>query len=285
MKRNHWGELKEEKDEEKLAKINDYDSKIIFEKRSELKILKSSVFLEDKQRTMFIKIHKNSSVNLVVGLKQKEELIQQLIDTSQCNSMSFHQMVPTLKEVLPILNNYKVTTPRYNCFISSSQSDFVKGRQAKQVPKINKACVSLGMKKSICGLARSSDFSDITSSALTLLTDTLDHFYKSMMEEIVNVITNENRETETDIDLLTFEKAYFHLMNDSSASLLLNYAANVFNKHRQTALDLNEKVGELKSIVESHQGLFNNNMSSSEFSSHFFVKQEQDIKQEMEDYE
>lgn len=280
MKRNHWGEIKEEKDEEKLERINDYDNKIIFEKRSEIKILKSSVFLEDRSSTQFIKIHKNSSVNAIVGLKQKEELLQQLIDTSQCNTMSFHQMVPTLKEVLPVLNSYQVTPPKYNCFISSSQSDFVKGKQLKQIPKINKACVSLAMRKSICGLLRI-DFTEVNNSALTLLTDTLDHFYKSLMEEIVNVITNENREAETDINLLTFEKAYFHLMNDSSASLLLNYASSVFNKHKQTALDLNEKVVELKSIVDSHQSIFN----ESEFSSHFFVKQEQDIKQEMDDYE
>lgn len=281
MKRNHWGEIQEEKDEEKLERINEYDNKILFEKRSEIKILKSSVFLEDKQSTIKIKIHKNS-VNSIVGLKQKEELIQQLIDSSQFNS-NFHQMVPTLKEVLPILNNYKVTPPKYNSFISSSSSDFLRGKQVKPIPKINKACVDLAMRKSICGLVRM-DFTDITSSALTLLTDTLDHFYKSLMEEIVNVITNENRETETDIDLLTFEKAYFHLMNDSSTSLLLNYATHVFNKHKQAATDLNEKVSELKSIVDSHQSIFND-MNSSEFSSHFFVKQEQDIKQEIEDYE
>jgi hypothetical protein len=46
MKRKHWGDLPKDNDEEKLARINDIDKKIIIEKRSELKILHSSVFLE-----------------------------------------------------------------------------------------------------------------------------------------------------------------------------------------------------------------------------------------------
>lgn len=283
MKRKHWGDLPKDNDEEKLARINDIDKKIIIDKRSELKILHSSVFLEQSKNETRCEI-KNPEVNAIIGIKQKQELIQELIDTSNYNSLNFQQMLPTLKETLPILSScpLRLKTPRYNCFLpSSSQSDFARGKP-KQIPKINKECVEIAMKKSICGLVRvHGGFTSITTSALTLFTDVLSQFYKSLIEEIVNVMTNENRESDTEVDVLCFERAYFQLMNDSSASLLLNYATNIFNKHKETALEFNEKVDELKSIVESHQGLFNE--MSSAFPANFFVKQESEIKQEIEE--
>lgn len=284
MKRKHWGEISSFANHEQLTQTVQEDQKIIFDKRSELKILHSSVFLEDKHRNISL-IHRNSSINAIVGIKQKQELIQELIEASQYNLLNFQQMLPTLRETLPILSqNFSI--PRPNCFITTSKSDFIAGKP-KQVPKINKNCVEQALKKSICGLVRITDFTDIQTSALTLLTDCVDHFYKSMMESIVNVFTNENRETETDVDILTFEKAYFKLTNESSTTLLLNYANSIYNKHHQTLTEFSEKVEELKGIVEtSHQGevgIFNE-INSSDFSSHFFVKQE-DIKQEIDDYE
>ena len=101
------------------------------------------------------------------------------------------------------------------------------------------------------------------------------------MESIINVLTDENRETETDVDILTLEKAHFHLTNESSTSLLLNYANSIYNKHQQTIEEFSEKVEELKGIVEgqSEGGIFNE-INSSDFSSNFFVKQE-----EIDDFE
>jgi hypothetical protein len=283
MKRKHWGDISPVLNEEKLAQTVQDDQKIIYDKRSELKILHSSVFLEDKHRNVSL-VHRNSSVNAIVGIKQKQELIQELIDASQYNTSSFQQMLPTLRETLPVLSqNFSI--PRLNCFITSSKSDFIAGKP-KQVPKINKTCVEQALKKSICGLVRITDFTDIQTSALTLLADSVDHFYKSMMEAVVNILANENLEAETDVDILTFEKSYFQLTNETSSVLLLKYANSIYSKHQQTLTEFSEKVGQLKNIVETSnhsEGGIYNEMSSSDFSSHFIVKQE-DIKQEIDDF-
>lgn len=284
MKRNHWGECRERKDEEELTKKLDLDRQVMFEKRSELKILHSSVYFEPKENRIQLD-HKNVLVNQIVGLKKKQQLIQELISTSNNDVYTFQQILPTLSSTLDILLPTSIPTPKtndkLNCFISTIQTDFVRGKP-KDVQKVNKKCIDLALKKSLCGILKITDFEQITESALQLLIDSMDYFYKTLMESVVNVLTNDDRDTETDIDLITFEKAYFNLTNESS-TVFLNYFKNeIYNKHQQTAKDFTEKVSELKNIVDTHHNIFINEMQSSDFSN-FYVKEE--IKQEFDDYD
>jgi hypothetical protein len=156
MKRNYWGEFTEKaQDEEELAKKLELDKQVMFEKRSELKILHSSVYFEPKEHRIKLQ-HKNTAVNQIVGLKQKQELIEELIDTSQNDQYTFQQIVPTLQTTLDVFPQ-KISPPKtlnsLNCFISTVSSEFTHGKP-KDVPKINKKCVEMALKKSICGIVR-----------------------------------------------------------------------------------------------------------------------------------
>lgn len=251
----------------------------------ELKILHSSVYFEPKETHIKL-LSKNQTVNQIIGLQQKKDMLQELITTSQSDQYNFQQMIPTLKESLEAIPS-NIPTPKHNdkfnkiCFIPPFPTNFTTGKP-KEVQKVNKTCVQLALKKSICGLARLTDYTETSESALTMLTDAVDHFFKSLMESIVTVLTNDDRDTETDVDLLTFERAYYALTGDSS-TVFFNYFKNeIHDKHEQAVATFSNKVAELKTIVDSHQALVNE-MPQPDFYQSFFVKEE--IKQEFDDYE
>ena len=213
-------------------------------------------------------------------------MIQKLINNSYSDQYGFQQLVPTLKESIEVIPSHIPTTKhndKFNklCFIPPVPTNFTTGKP-KEIQKVNKTCVQLALKKSICGLARITDYTDISESALTMFTDAVDHFYKSLMESIVTVLTNDDRETETDVDLLTFERAYFAMTGDS-ATVFFNYFKNeIQDKHQQTVSSFSSKISELKNIVESHQMMISE-MHQPDFYHNLFVKDE--IKQEFDDYE
>ena len=208
-------------------------------------------------------------------------MIQQLIETSETDQFGFQQLVPTLRETLEQVPS-KIATPKLNekfnklCFIPLEPTSFTTGKP-KEVQKVNKKCVELALKKSICGLTRLTDYTEISDSALTLFTDSVKHFFSSLMESIVTILDNE-RETETDVDLVTFERAYFALTGDSATSFF-NYQRDVHDKHRQTVRNFSDKISELKTIVDCQQL----NEIQPDFYQNFFVKEE--IKQEFDDFE
>lgn len=213
-------------------------------------------------------------------------MLQELIETSQNDQFSFQQMVPTLKESLEAMPTH-IPTPtqheKFNkiCFIPPVPTNFSTGKP-KETQKVNKTCAQLALKKSICGLARLTDYTEITDSALTMFTDAVDHYFKSLMESIVTVLTNNDQETETEVDLMTFERAYFALTGESTTVFFDYFKQEINDKHQQTVSSFSEKVSELKTIVDSHQSILNE-MPQPDFYQSFFVKEE--IKQEFDDYE
>jgi len=285
MKRQLWGELSEEPDEATMAKQIEIDQEIMMDKRGELKILHSSVFFEPKETHIKL-TSKNQTVNQIIGLQQKCEMIQELIESSHSDQYNFQQMIPTLKESLEAIPPH-IPTPKHNdkfnkiCFIPPVPTNFTTGKP-KEIQKVNKTCVQLALKKSICGLARLTDYTETSESALTMFADAVDHFFKSLMESIVTVLTNDDRETETEVDLMTFERAYFALTGDSSTVFFNYFKKEIHDKHQHTVSAFTTKVAELKTIVDSHQSLINE-MPQPDFYQSFFVKEE--IKQEFDDYE
>ncbi|CRK99725.1 CLUMA_CG013041, isoform A [Clunio marinus] len=213
-------------------------------------------------------------------------MIQELIDTSISDQYNFQQLVPTLKESLDAIPK-QISTPKYNdkfnklCFIPPIPSNFTSGKR-KEIHKVNKTCVQLALKKSICGLTRLTDYTDISESSLTMFADSVDHFFKSLMESIVTILSNDDRETETDVDLMTFERAYFALTGESSTCFFNYFKKEIFDKHQQTVGNFTQKVSELRNIVESHQSMMNE-IHQPDFYQGFFVKEE--VKQEFDDYE
>lgn len=235
---------------------------------------------------MHIKLlSKNKTVNQIIGLKQKEEMIQELIDTS--DQYGFQQLVPIIKESIEVIPS-RIPSARHNdkfnklCFIPPVPSNFTTGKP-KEIHKVNKTCVRLALKKSICGLARITDYTDISDSALTMFTDAVDHFYKSLMESIINVLTNDDRDTETDVDLLSFERAFFAMTGDSATIFFNYFKQEIHDKHQQTVSSFSNKMAELKTIVDNHQSTLINEMQQPDFYHNLFVKDE--IKQEYDDYE
>lgn len=212
-------------------------------------------------------------------------MIQELIDSSA--DSNFTQLLPTLKDTLDAMPS-NIPTPNYNdkfnkiCFIPSIKNDFTTGRP-KDVQKVNKKCVEYAMRKSICGLTRLTDYTEINESALTMFSDAVNFFLKSLMESIFTTLTNDDRETETDVDLVTFEKAYFALTGDSSTVFFNYFKREIQEKHQKTVAEFNSKVNELKSIVDAqHQTMYNDHIQNVDFYHHnFFIKEE--IKQEYDD--
>lgn len=245
-----------------------------------MKILKSSVFFESKEKHIKL-LSRNDAVNQIVGLKQRQTMIQELIDSSA--DSNFAQLLPTLKDTLDSIPK-NISTPNYNdkfnkiCFIPPVKNDFTLGKP-KNVQKVNKTCVQHALRKSICGLTRLTDYTNITESALTMYMDAVHIFLKSLTESIVTILTNEDREAETDVDLATFERAYFALTGESTTTFFNYFKREIQDKHNQTVNEFNSKVGELRNIVESqHQTVFNHDF----YHHNFFIKEE--IKQEQEEY-
>lgn len=206
-------------------------------------------------------------------------MIEELIETSVKDQFGFQQLVPTLKETFEAIPSH-IPTPRHNdkfnkiCFIPPSASNSI--TKPKEIQKVNKTCVQLALKKSICGLAKLTDYQDITDSALTMFNDAVDHYFKTLMESIVTVLTNDDRETETDVDLMIFERAYFAHTGESSTTFFNYFKREIHDKHQATVSSFTNKVSELKRKVaelESHQ--------STDFYQSFFDREE--IKQEFED--
>lgn len=240
------------------------------------------MFFEPKESHIKL-TSKNQTVNQIIGLKLKQEMLQELIETSKTDQFGFQQLAPTLKESLEAIPT-TIPRPKHNdkfnkiCFIPPTPTNFTTGRRTN-VPKVNKTCVELALKKSICGLARLTDYTEISSSALTMLTDSVDHYFKCLMEAIVTVLNNNDRESETDVDIVTFERAYFAFTGESSTTFCNYFKTEIHDKHQKTANEFSEKVSELKTIVEKHQI----EMQQPDFYQSFFVKEE--IKQEFDDYE
>lgn len=213
-------------------------------------------------------------------------MLQELIDSSHSDQYGgFQQLVPTLKESLEAIPTHIPTakhSDKFNkiCFIPPIPTNFTTGRP-KEIQKVNKTCVQLALKKSICGMTRITDFTHVTEQTLTMFTDAVDHYFKSLMESIVTVLENDDRPTETDVDLLTFERAYFSLTGDSATIFFNYFKKEIHDKHQQTASSFIDKVTELKTIVDNHQSMINE-MQQPDFYQSFFVKEE--IKQEFDDY-
>lgn len=212
-------------------------------------------------------------------------MIHELIETSISDQYGFQQLVPTIKESIEAIPSH-IPTARHNDkfnkigFIPPVPTNFTTGKP-KEIQKVNKTCVDLALKKSICGLARITDYTSISQSALTMFNDAVDHFFKSLMESIVTVLINDDRETETDIDLLTFERAFFALTGDSATTFFNYFKKEIHDKHQQTVANFTHKVSELKTIVDSHQSIINE--MQPDFYQSFFVKEE--VKQEFDDFE
>lgn len=111
-----------------------------------------------------------------------------------------------------------------------------------------------------------------------MFTDAVDHFYKSLMESIVTILTNDDRETETDIDILTFERAFFAMTGDSATVFFNYFKKEIHDKHQQTVSSFTSKISELKTIVDQTMSI-----QQPDFYHNIFVKDE--IKQEYDDYE
>lgn len=190
--------------------------------------------------------------------------------------------MPMLKETIDVIPAH-IPTARHNdkfnkiCFIPPTKTSFTTGKP-KEIQKVNKTCAKLALKKSICGLTSLTDYTETTQSALTMFTDAVDHFYKSLMESIVDRLTNEDRETETDVDLLTFERAYFAVTGDSTLTFFNYFKTEIHDKHQETVSNFTEKVSELRSVIESRESVLCD-VHQPDF---FYLKEE--IKQEFDDY-
>lgn len=187
-----------------------------------------------------------------------------------------------LKETIDVIPA-QIPTARHNdkfnkiCFIPPTKTNFTIGKP-KEIQKVNKTCAQIALKKAICGLTRIVDYTETTQSALTMFTDAVDHFYKSLMESIVDRLTDEDRETETDVDLLTFERAYFAVTGDSTLSFFNYFKNEIHDKHQKAVSNFTEKVSELKTIIDSREAV----LSDVNQPDYFYLKEE--IKQEFDDY-
>ena len=197
---------------------------------------------------IFFRLHlKNNTVNQIIGLKRKQEIIESIIDTYQWNLQGSSITLSSLQNI-PTQINPTNTNKRFVNFIPPKKTVFTTGKP-KEILKINKSCVELALRKSICGLVRLTNFNEIDESALVMFTDAVNHFYKSLMESVVSVLLNENRETDTLLDIITVEKALLAMAHQSMTSFYNYFKNEIYQKHIETVNDFNEKLNDLKEVV------------------------------------
>lgn len=158
------------------------------------------------------------------------EAVQSLIDTYTSNGMSHpSQIMPNLD--FPIENNEnlvrddKFLKPLW--YLPAVDTPFSRGTPVN-VPTITKPVVVAALRKSISGLLRLKGFNGIyiqcvkmcryifkyifflecNESALVMLMDGVDEFFKCLLESVNNVLLNENRDV---IVSNSFQNRYFFL--------------------------------------------------------------------------
>lgn len=137
----------------------------------------------------------------------------------------------------------------------------------KNYSQLTKPTVLEALKKSLCGLLKMVGFTEIEESCLTMFVDGIDEFYKSLMENVRDVLVAEDRETENELDVMTLEKAYINVSNKSLTTNLHNYFKDTILKtNRDEIADFKEAEFEYNKLLHENNLAQNFNVKdNSEF--------------------
>jgi STAGA complex 65 subunit gamma len=122
----------------------------------------------------------------------------------------------------------------------------------KNYTELTKPTVLEALKKSLCGLLKMSGFTEIDDSALKMYVDGIDEFYKSIMENVRDVMIAEDREKENMLDILILEKAYTNLSNKSLTTLHNYFKDEIIKSNR-------DEINEFKDIFQEYDKMLHEN--------------------------
>lgn len=192
------------------------------------------------------------------------EMIRTLIDTYSSGSNNDYVLnpcqmaMPNIDYPAKYAANLNKSNDRFQkpiWFIPHEESDFVRGVPKKSM-KIAKPAVEVGLRKCISGLLRVAGFTETNESALVMMVDALDQFYKLLLENTRSVLLNEEREEENKIDILTLEKGYFGLTKQSLTSLHNYYKHENIHRNKTEITEFKETFQEYDKLLQENNMVF-----------------------------
>lgn len=215
-------------------------------------------------------------VTQTVEVMHQTEMIQTLIDTYADKSgmkyvLNHSQIMPNIdfppENTADLLNEQKFTKPFW--FVRPKETKFTRG-DFQPIPKISKPIVELCIRKSLCGLLKMCDYFESHESALILFQDSVDLFYKSLMENLNETLlfhqpdpnTASSSSTEPipndrnrKLNIAILGKAYYSMTSESLLNLHNYYKNSIVNKNAEEIDEFNEIFQEYKKLQQESQNL------------------------------
>lgn len=150
------------------------------------------------------------------------------------------------------VNDDKFAKPLW--FIPPNETDFTRG-VAKEYPQINKQVCKASLRKAICGQLCIAGFTDTAESALVLFTDALEEFIRNFMFQIKDIQTNEYKDKQSSVDILTLERAYYALTSTSLTAIHNYFKNNLIARNRSEIQEFRGVLQEYDKLMKESQSM------------------------------
>lgn len=98
-------------------------------------------------------------------------------------------------------------------------------------------------------------FSETNESALQMLTDGLDEFYKCFVARLNDVLVNESRDVRKTLDVAIVERGYFQLTRNSLTSLHNYHKHDIVQRNSAERQEFQEIFHEYDRLMQQSQNL------------------------------
>ncbi|XP_055390237.1 uncharacterized protein LOC129619158 isoform X2 [Condylostylus longicornis] len=215
-----------------------------------------TIVAEDKIESIKIK---NPLVTQTIEVMNQTEMLQTLIDT-YANKSGFQNYLLNPCQVIPqvdfppentaeLLSDDKFAKPLW--FIPPIETDFVRG-VPREYPQVTKEICRQALRKAVCGLLRVAGFNDSSNIALVTLTDAVDEFLKTLLTHVNDVRNNQGSE-EMGLDVLTLEKGYFQMTQNSLMSIHNYFKNNIIARNKYEINEFKEIEAEYDKMMKESQ--------------------------------
>lgn len=200
-------------------------------------------------------------VTQTIEVKKQTEMLNSLIETYSNKSGTSNyllnpcQMIPEVdfppENIADFHNDDKFTKPIW--FIPPQHTRFAKGLP-QSYPKLNPEVCRASIRKAVCGQLSVAGFTDIAESALVLFTDAIEEFVRNLMLHLKEVHDNDaQRETQTEVEVQSLEKAYYALTNSSLTQVHNFYKHQLVARNRAEISEFNGVMQEYDKLMKESQ--------------------------------
>lgn len=245
MKR--WGEIKEEY----FENDNIEENQVSISKAMHLKeIFLHNKSLPEKPEGHNLRI-RNAVLAQGVEVSNQTDMINTLIDTySKGMAGAFMPNIDFPNSSSAEFNETKkFVKPIW--FIQPSNSDFVQGLSSKKKLEFNKTSLKQALRKSVCGLIKSSGYTDANETTITMMTDLADNFYRNLLLNLEHVMQTKV-EPSRSVNVDDLEKCY-HQMTGKSLLHIHNHIKNdIYAKNRQEVTQFKSSLNEYNKLLQAN---------------------------------